>query len=312
MSSSIFVIKKVTMNPKELTTIVYHGHCIDGLTAAALALHYANTHELHYEFVPMKAGETPNEVMQMANKKLLFIDVAPKLSEYQQLLTQGNEVNIRDHHATAKEELETVIDGDKVIFDMNMSGATLALDLFGAPAEFLKVIYHVEDKDLHTKKYGDSSDLVFFAMCDAVDHFLFSNVKIERVLKLLHDYDGLVQTGLELQEKNNAYIKESINRGIVSRFGPHMVFFTFTDAVKLCGEIGNQVLFERQDVTFTMVIYPGKNKDGEDVFNVSLRSRPSYMVSDVAKLFGGGGHPQAAGFSVKKLSTLFQTLKTLN
>jgi phosphoesterase RecJ-like protein len=38
---------------------------------------------------------------------------------------------------------------------------------------------------------------------------------------------------------------------------------------------------------------------GDGLFRVSLRSREGYRVDGVAKSFGGGGHPTAAGFRIK-------------
>jgi phosphoesterase RecJ-like protein len=38
---------------------------------------------------------------------------------------------------------------------------------------------------------------------------------------------------------------------------------------------------------------------GDGAFRVSLRSREGYSISDVARSFGGGGHPTAAGFRIR-------------
>ena len=40
-----------------------------------------------------------------------------------------------------------------------------------------------------------------------------------------------------------------------------------------------------------------REQNGVPVLQVSLRSRAPLDVSEVARLFGGGGHPQAAGFT---------------
>lgn len=299
------------MNPAELTTIVYLAHCIDGLTAAALALQYSLNRRLDYNFVAMQVGETPEEVMQMSGKRILFINVAPTLSEFHRLLSQHNEVNIRDRHSIALEELETVVDGISVIFDTSKSGATLALDIFGAPIEFHKLIYLVEDYELNTKKYGNTSQLIFFAMCNALEQTLISNDKISIVYRILNDYDGLLQTGSNIEAKNRAYVEECVDQGIISRLGPYTVFFTFTDSIRLCSEIGHRVLTDHKEVTFSMVISQSHDQFYTRIFSISLRSHSTFDVSNIAKMFGGGGNPQAASFRVKRLSKLFKALKTL-
>ena len=40
--------------------------------------------------------------------------------------------------------------------------------------------------------------------------------------------------------------------------------------------------------------------EGDDNFRVSIRSRCSKDIREVAESFGGGGHPKASGFSVLK------------
>ena len=38
-----------------------------------------------------------------------------------------------------------------------------------------------------------------------------------------------------------------------------------------------------------------RQKDDEEAYKVSLRSEDGINVSDICLLFGGGGHPRAAG-----------------
>ena len=48
----------------------------------------------------------------------------------------------------------------------------------------------------------------------------------------------------------------------------------------------------------------------EGVYRVSLRSREGYNVDGIAKTFGGGGHPTAAGFRIRgQLETIKQNLR---
>ena len=43
---------------------------------------------------------------------------------------------------------------------------------------------------------------------------------------------------------------------------------------------------------------PFQTFDGEDIYKVSMRSSEYVNVSDVCLMFGGGGHPRAAGATV--------------
>jgi uncharacterized protein len=285
--------------------IVYHAHCIDGLAAAAVVYDFAIRHNLKFDYVPMKAGETPAKVLSRVDSNILFLDVAPKLIEYNHLIANGNRVMIQDHHITAKEDLESVIDNNDVVFNIEMSGATLAALHYATQEPFMKVLLHIEDKDLNKMKYGKDSEYIFYALCDQMNKIEDSNEKIPLMLANLDKFDELVAKGKSLEAENDEYIDDCINMGMKKEFGFISAWVMFTESVKLCGEIGNRVLDESSAITFTMVIYPKTEKDG---YNVSLRSRPDFKVSSIAKLFGGGGHDRAAGFRVDKVSDIFNTL----
>jgi hypothetical protein len=49
----------------------------------------------------------------------------------------------------------------------------------------------------------------------------------------------------------------------------------------------------------------GYFRRADGLWQFSLRARPNFKVNDLAKRFGGGGHPQAAGFQVAKLEDVF-------
>ena len=47
-----------------------------------------------------------------------------------------------------------------------------------------------------------------------------------------------------------------------------------------------------------VAIFIRQKEDGEDIYKVSMRSSEYVNVSDVCLMFGGGGHPRAAGATV--------------
>ena len=80
----------------------------------------------------------------------------------------------------------------------------------------------------------------------------------------------------------------------------------------LRSELGEAILKETQiddAPTNIAVIY---NRTPELNWRVSLRSTLAYDVSRIALLLGGGGHPQAAGFTIKHPDTIDQFLKPLD
>ncbi|NJO02790.1 MAG: hypothetical protein HC880_14910 [Bacteroidia bacterium] len=69
---------------------------------------------------------------------------------------------------------------------------------------------------------------------------------------------------------------------------------TGSELAKACGTFG--------------LCWTFKIEDGKQIAACSLRSNGEYDVSDIAKIFGGGGHRNAAGFSVP-ISTLLKWIK---
>ena len=63
-------------------------------------------------------------------------------------------------------------------------------------------------------------------------------------------------------------------------------------------EVGHELANKSE--SFGMIWYLGE----ENKAKVSLRSNGDYDVSAIAKCFGGGGHRNAAGFSVDILTLL--------
>lgn len=291
--------------PEDIQIIVYHAHCIDGLTAAALSHQYTFGKDIKYEYIPMRAGEIPDSLLEIKRKNILFIDVAPKYTEYQIMVKNHCNVCILDHHITAKEELKQVPEYKK-IFNMNLSGAMLSYIFFQCYEIDLQFILHVQDKELNTKLLGKNSDYLFQALCEKLNPITDSSTKIFHMIKYFDKLNELLIFGEQLEDKNQYYIRKIFNSGEIKTFHDNIVYVMHTETVKLCGEIGMYALDKLSDIDYSMVIYPGVNKNNENIHLFSLRSRKDFNVSDIAKKYGGGGHAQAAGFEIKDLKTFFE------
>ena len=136
---------------KDFGVIIYHGHCNDGLTAAAIA---ANLNQ-NAILVPASYG-TELDVEPFRNEDIVFVDFSTKLDIMLGILDVAKSVTVIDHHVTAEQELAK-IDNLKFnfVYDINLSGAQLAWDYFIGTKQpmFVKLI---GDRDLWTKKYQDS------------------------------------------------------------------------------------------------------------------------------------------------------------
>lgn len=336
--------------PFEIKYIVYHADCIDGLTAAAIAYDFdrIDNRYSYYDYIPMKAGELPVKILQIKGENILFLDVSPKKSEFDQIIQNDNGVLILDHHKTAEEELKNVPEENK-IFNMEKSGASLSMtyfysyrnyrntldsycphpdsqvddilfrayklkgihEVYGWRYKMTKFVELVEDRDLWRFKYGDETKFLFSALCARLNHIVNdSNSKIPMMAEYFFRLDELLSEGKLLIEEDNKYISKMIEKGVikevneeikqVSGFENSKLFYVEAETFKLCSEVGNEALNKFSEIDFSLLVYPEKNQFNEIVYKYSLRSRNNKDVSEIGKKFGGGGHKQAAGFTLKE------------
>lgn len=102
---------------------------------------------------------------------------------------------------------------------------------------------------------------------------------------LLKEY-GLI---LELEENRiNKYIESKNNEKIIVDIAD--IKTAVVTAEQYQSQLGHGLLKMNDDIKIVVMINPNKS--------VSIRSRERIDVSSLAKIYGGGGHPQASGFSV--------------
>lgn len=130
------------------------------------------------------------------------------------------------------------------------------------------------------------------------------------VPKVFEDYDTFLshdkldeafEHGAVLLRSENAYISRLCKNSAPTCFLGHSV--SIVNSPMFISELGSQLATAAD---FAMVWY---HDHSENVIRVSLRSTDRGAdVSEIAKLFGGGGHRNAAGFSYT--GTLQQLLTT--
>jgi oligoribonuclease NrnB/cAMP/cGMP phosphodiesterase (DHH superfamily) len=319
------IIHEDTCPPSAFKYIVYHAHCVDGLTAAAIAMDWDKAYKM-YEFIPMDAGSLPEFIRTLKNGAVLFLDVAPKKHEYDELISNGNQVLIIDHHKTSIEELAYIHEADKIMA-INASGAMLAFMYFyGNEAWAVKdavelcssdryktmhdFVYMVQENDLFNfdrkpvLQIFDAPDYsskhLFSGICHYINPIQHSNLKIAMVLSYMFDFQHILEKGKELAIEDDAYIKSITDKAVLLCTKGFRFMFVKAETFRLCSQIGEKLLKDHTNADFSMLIYPAVNQSGTVECRVSLRSLGKFDVSEFAKKFKGGGHAMAAGFTVTK------------
>ena len=211
---------------------------------------------------------------------------------------------VLDHHASAEENLKALPDANKV-FEMKMSGATLAWNFFHPGTETPMLLRYVEDRDIWRWSLHNSEAFgAAFALTARIPP-AGEEVTCQDFAPLDRLFRGgaealqrlLVAGGTILGYQNSVVANHAARysrRRLRQR--PELVC-AVVNATTLVSEIG-AALAKEPGVNFALIFAQESDCRG---YRISLRSRfpqeGQADVSAIAKLFGGGGHRTAAGCS---------------
>jgi oligoribonuclease NrnB/cAMP/cGMP phosphodiesterase (DHH superfamily) len=294
--------------------VIYHANCADGFTAA-----WAVRQAMDAEFHPGVYGKAPPEV---AGRDVILVDFCYPFDVLMRLGRAARSVLVLDHHKTAEQELQpsdavdqalvrldlsyirinwkwedvqNLAEHDRAhmgracvyaLFDLKRSGAGIAWDFFHPGKPRPTFLDHVEDRDLwrfalqHTREICatvHSHPYTFQAWDALAAETTYSLYQQGLVLERARAKDVAEQVALSRRELvigNYRVPAASIPRALVS------------DAGHLMGK-GRPFAACYYDTAAGRVFSQRSTTDAVD-------------VSEVAALYGGGGHARAAGFTVPR------------
>lgn len=260
------------------TTVIYHANCVDGFTAAWAAWCRFGSEA---EYVPAQYGEAPPDC---AGKDVVIVDFSYPRSALLQLQDSASSLVVLDHHKTAQAELDGL---PFCTFDMNRSGAGLAWDVLqDAPRPAL--IDYVEDRDLWRWRLDSSKEISAWLGSWPRDFHQWTLCKVD----LEQRFGDCFSQGAAILRGLDGYVEMMHTKGRTCVIGGHAVpcINTTTAVSELVGKMATGAEFAAGWF---------QRDDGKFVY--SLRSRGDFDVSEIAKIYGGGGHKNAAGFTVDAL-----------
>lgn len=297
--------------------VIYHDHCADGF-AAAWACWMKWGAACHY--VPANYGQTPPDV---AGKHVLIVDFSYKRAILDDIADSAASVVILDHHKTAEADLEPFAFRESgpgaispadvpgmlrdlaelqrpaviAIFDMNRSGAHMAWDFcHGTDWPTPRLIDLVEDRDLWRFWLEDTKP---FSLWLRSEPFSFDRFELlAQELDDARDSEVIMTEARAMQRFFDAKVDE------IASFADFEAIAEHTPIMVNCppmfsSEVGHALLDKHPTAPFAAMWYETRNKR-----MWSLRSRDERTdVSEVAAIFGGGGHRNAAGFSEPRRPT---------
>lgn len=300
---------------------IYHGNCADGFTAAwAVWKRFGDD----VQYVPGVYGAPPPDVTGL---NVVIVDFSYKRPVLAEMLKSANSLLVLDHHKTAEADLAAGGDEPRIIamgsytgrvdwqrylenlaqddcenagklvytvFDMARSGAGIAWDFFHPATPRPAIIDYVEDRDLWKFTLPRSRDIAanLFSYDYTFENWDMCDLAISCG-------QGFADEGAAIERKHHKDVAE-----LVQAFRRSMVIggqlvpvanvpYTLTSDA---GHLMCSQPHEGYRAPFAACYW---DTPAGRVF--SLRSiEGGYDVSKIAAQYGGGGHKNAAGFTMPR------------
>lgn len=249
--------------------VLYHDDCTDGFGAAwAIWKRFPQA-----AFIPVKHGkESP---AGLDNQRVVMVDFSYSREVIEGIAKRAGQFQILDHHITAQGSLSGL---PYAFFDMHKSGAVLAWEwAHHDPAPWL--IQYIQDKDLWRWQLPNSREINAALASYPFDFGVWNQLEQER---LVLEGSGILR--LE-QRLIDSIVKEAVQVDFEGETVPAVYSPIMTSQIgeRLCQGFPFCIIWHQQE--------------GRRYF--SLRSRSGTVdVSAIAARYGGGGHVNAAGFSI--------------
>ena len=260
--------------------VIYHANCIDGFTAAWCAW---RKYGPSAEYIPAQHGDPPPVVI---GDDVLIVDFSYPREALLEMHNVAQSLRVLDHHKTAEADLAGL---DFCTFDMNRSGAGLAWDELHETKRPLLVSY-VEDRDLWRFALADSAEVNAWIGSWSQGFEFWSSLAYD----LEESFGACRREGAAVLRGVERYCREMAKQARmveVAGVVVPVVNAPYINTSELVGYLAEQF------GPFAV----GWFQRGDGKYQYSLRSRGDYDVSAIAKLYGGGGHHNAAGFTVESL-----------
>ena len=297
------------IQPEHKVLVAYHAHCIDGFTSAWACwrglIETTSVRSSNIELMPVTYGKELDEILNRASEfyKIYFVDfsVRPDILDS---LTEHSKVAVIDHHKSGVEMyadfLDTtpeamcvgyhMVEDAEVTMDLGECGASLVWKYFyGNTIKMPKLIGYVKDYDLWKFLLADTK---------AINKYLRLQ---EKSTSRWNELDDMFKDSWELEtlvNEGHAMLNyhDSIVADLVFQAEPVTIAGQKGMVVNCSPQFSSDVgdLLAKVSRTFGATW----QQEPEGVVKWSLRSQDDYDVSLIANIFGGGGHKNAAGFTL--------------
>lgn len=274
--------------------VIYHGNCADGFAAAWC---FWRVYGDAMEYYPGVYSEPPPDVY---DRDVYMVDFSYKRNTMIHMASIVNKFFLIDHHKSALEDLWDVNGLDMSWCSINNSGAVLAWKfvqkLEGRREKMPRIVEHIQDRDLWKFEMPHTREIQSYLFAHEYDFDVWNKM----ITATKAGINRMIAPGAIVDKKHMKDINELLKickRDM--RIAGHTVP-TASMPYTMGSDAGSLMAL---DAPFAATYY-----DTKDHRCFSLRANklnPNAVdVSEIAVLYGGGGHQYASGFKVPRTHAL--------
>lgn len=261
---------------------IYHGNCADGFGAAWV---FKTQADREFDF---HAGVYQEPPPDCTGRDVYLVDFSYKRPVVEEILKVATRVVLIDHHKTALEDLAPLIESKQIeaLTSLEHSGAVLAWMWFhGNDLSYMPpLLAHIEDRDLWKFTLQGTREIQANVFSYPYDFAVWDDLMASPV-------ESLIAEGRAIERKHFKDISELVKvcrreMLIGGRIVPvaSLPYTLTSDAGHLMAtEHPSKIGVCYWDTPEGRVFSLRSTDDGPD-------------VSEIAKIYGGGGHAHASGF----------------
>jgi uncharacterized protein len=277
---------------------IYHGGCTDGVASAwCMWRRYPET-----DFYAGVYQRDP-DWEKIAGADVYLVDFSYKRSVIDRLRDVANSVTVLDHHKTARDDLESLLNTGEIggVFDMDRCGALIAWEHFNHAEQRPLLLGEIDAQD----RWLASRDPQLILALRSYPHSAEAAGGWEALMGMwswfMTDYGlkELRNDGASIHRYYRARVEETKLNAAPMDIGGLRNAPVVNAPYYLASDVAGELAADAPD---GVAACWWQNRDGSVTF--SLRSRGEVDVGELATQYGGGGHPGAAGFSLPSLKEL--------
>jgi oligoribonuclease NrnB/cAMP/cGMP phosphodiesterase (DHH superfamily) len=203
------------------------------------------------------------------------------------IVAQAASVVVLDHHQGTKATVEQM---PEYVFDINQSGATIAWRYFHPDTSVPSLLLFVEDDDIYRFALPDTKAVLSYLIVQPYDFEVWDGIVKE--LESRETRETFFLKARTYAEYFALLCKYAASRAKLVEFEGRECYFVLSHPLITMRSAVAALLVD-DDHPFALVV--SAHPEG---FGVSIRGNGTVDVAEIARKYGGNGHPGSAGFMI--------------